>query len=122
MARVAKAAKPAADATTPRTSTDDIPPFVATSAKPVPGDHVTLYTLPEAAVHLRMSEATIRRLERTGEAPRELFTWLAGRVYMTGDQIVRLIAHGMTTIAGPPRAKRIPKAARARSPRPRKAA
>jgi len=82
------------------------PPATAT---PVPGDNVTLYTLPEAAPHLRISAVSVRRLESSGQWPRELFTWITGRVFMTGDQICRAIALCQNPAIEPPRGHKRPR-------------
>ena len=68
---------------------DDLP-------RPTPGDHLTFYTYDQASPWLRMAPVTIRRHVRTGAIPREFITKLPGRkgrVYLTGDQIVRLLAY-----------------------------
>jgi hypothetical protein len=86
-----------------------------TPPRPQLGDHVTLYTLAEAARILRVSVHTLRRMEAAGDT--DLFTWIAKRIFMTGDQICRLIANGQTTPAPVARPAR-----RARAPKPRRAA
>lgn len=87
---------------------DDRAATPAAPARPGPVIPDALYTLPEAAPHLRMGESTLRRHLRTGEIPRSLFTRIGGRLYMTGAQITAVIEAGQlpATPAGPAHRRR----------------
>lgn len=63
----------------------------------------TLYTLPEAAVFLRVGENTLRQLVRSGAIPGELVTRIgARRQFMTGDAIRQVIDGGAPQLPPPP--------------------
>lgn len=55
-----------------------------------------LYTFGEAAPYLRLGESTLRRLVSRGIVARHFVTRIGGKLFMTGDQILRLIADGQT--------------------------
>jgi hypothetical protein len=68
--------------------------------RPIEGDHVTLFTFQQAQPWLRCSESTIRRMIKNGEIPHRFLTHIGGngggrgrKVFMSGDQIVGLLAH-----------------------------
>jgi len=76
--------------------------------RPVPGDHVTLYTYDQASPWLHLHPSTIRRMVNTGEIPARYITRAGaatrGKVFMTGDQICGLIAFWSSGGAGEPAA------------------
>jgi hypothetical protein len=60
--------------------------------RPVEGDHVTLFTIPEICYWTRQGASTIRRWIASGKIGGESITRPGGRIFMTGDQLARLIA------------------------------
>jgi hypothetical protein len=60
--------------------------------RPTAGDHLTLFTISEIAYWTRQGESTIRRWINNGKIPPEFLTRPGGRILMTGDQLVSLIA------------------------------
>jgi len=86
--------------------TDPAPPEVTEPAPPTAGPaeilpapsvgSVQLYTFGEAAPYLRLGESTLRRLISRGKIPRQFVTRIGGKLFMTGDQILRVIAQGST--------------------------
>ncbi|WP_117214940.1 helix-turn-helix domain-containing protein [Allorhizocola rhizosphaerae] len=60
--------------------------------RPVAGDHLTLFTIDEIAYWTRQGESTIRRWINNGKIRPEFLTRPGGRILMTGDQLISLIA------------------------------
>ena len=62
--------------------------------EPLPAPEIgslVLYNMAEAAPHLRSGESTLRRLVGQGDIPRQYVTRIGGKLFMTGDQIMRYI-------------------------------
>ena len=58
--------------------------------RPVEGDHVTLFAIPEICYWTRQGASTIRRWIATGKIGEESITRPGGKIYMTGDQLATL--------------------------------
>jgi hypothetical protein len=60
--------------------------------RPVEGDHVTLFAIPEICYWTRQGASTIRRWIASGKISADSITRPGGRIFMTGDQLARLIS------------------------------
>lgn len=60
--------------------------------RPMAGDNLTLFTVGEIAYWTRQGESTIRRWINNGKIGPEFLTRPGGRILMTGDQLISLIA------------------------------
>lgn len=78
--------------------------------RPTQGDHVTLYTLRQAREWLHTHQSTLSAWIKSGEIPARFVTRIggtttrAGKVLMSGDQVVGLLLYwrDQTAAAGPP--------------------
>jgi hypothetical protein len=80
--------------------------------RPEVGDHVTLFTIPEICYWTRQGASTIRRWIASGKIGVESITRPGGKIFMTGDQLARLIAswagqQAATTETKPPPRRRV---------------
>jgi hypothetical protein len=60
--------------------------------RPVIGDHVTLFAMPEICYWTRQGASTIRRWIASGKIGADCITRPGGKILMTGDQLAGLIA------------------------------
>jgi hypothetical protein len=79
--------------------------------RPEVGDHVTLFAIPEICYWTRQGASTIRRWIASGKIGAESITRPGGKIFMTGDQLARLIAswagQPATTDSKPPPRRRV---------------
>jgi hypothetical protein len=60
--------------------------------RPLEGDQVTLFAIPEICYWTRQGASTVRRWIASGKISADNITRPGGRIFMTGDQLARLIA------------------------------
>src|SRR5262245_8819889 len=70
---------------------------------PTAGDHVTLYSLDEAAPWLKLAANTLRGKINSGQIPARFVTRIGGvarsKTFLSGDQIVSLLLYWRTRTA-----------------------
>lgn len=111
-------------APTPPPSEVDIMDVVSLDMRrPALGDHLNLFKLEEAAVWLRIGAPTLKRMIASGEIPAEYLTRpgvgarMRTKTFMSGDQIMGLLAHWRLQTALAAGRAAAPAPRRRRSPR-----